>query len=232
MLSRLDEEYLEKYLMDKYEREKARYAEVVEEYNMKLFAQYKNKFRLQFVSYHYIKNFLRRLSYIKLLPNKEEYVSINKENEFFEVSISISFSDDNPWKFPYPVNINKITQYISKNRMDPISLDVASMKNLIAPERLEEVKQEIEGKPKDLLADVKKDNPIIALSAEGIVEQSYLINGNHRIVQAMLEGIDAVDGYIFGANICSICGMTRDFELLYKMMQELYTKVYGINRES
>lgn len=235
MLSIEDEEFLEKALADKYENEKVRYAEAVEAYNTKLFAQYKSMFPFCFVSHQYIKNFLQRLSFIKLLPEKEEYISINKENEFFEVSISFSFrkgNDEKTWIFPYPINIHKIKQYIFKNSITPVSLDVPSMKNLIIPERFEEVKQEIKGKQKDLLASIKKDNPIIVLYPKGIVEEPYLINGNHRIVQAMIDGKNVVKGYIFSADICSICGMTENFELLYKMMQGIYTKVHGVSKQN
>lgn len=234
MLSIEEKDFLESALADKYESEKVRYAEAVETYSMRLFAQYKSMFPFRFVSHQYIKRFLQRLSYIKLLPEKEEYISINKENEFFEVSISFSLrkgDDEKTWLFPYPINIHKVTQYISKNNIVPASLDVTSMKNLITPERFEEVKEENKGKQKDLLASIKKDNPIIVLYPKGIVEEPYLINGNHRIVQAMMEGNNVVKGYIFSADICSICGMTDNFELLYKMMQELYTKVHGVSRE-
>ncbi len=235
MLSIEDEEFLEKALADKYEDEKARYAETIETYNEKLFMQYKNMFPFRFASYQYIKLFLKKLSCIELLPEKEEYISINKEIEFFEVSISFAFGEGKnakAWRFPYPINIHKVTKYISENKIAPVLLDVASMKNLITPERFEEIKEENQGKQEDLLASIKKDNPIIVLYPKGIVEAPYLINGNHRIVQAMMDGNNVVKGYIFSADICSICGMTDNFELLYKMMQELCVKTYGFSMKN
>ncbi|MCR5460860.1 MAG: hypothetical protein K6F51_13290 [Acetatifactor sp.] len=228
-----DEEILDCMLESDYEAEKANCIKLVESFQTTMYDGYKRMFPVCLLSRLWIKVFLKEMVNIQCLPDKEEYISIRRENEIYEITLSITLSNAKgkmTWMVPYPISINKIQQFIVANKIKPQTLVVGDITGLLAPERLEELKKEIKECRNDLLAPIKKDNPIIIIASKDIVGSPYLINGNHRVVKAMMLGKETVEGYIFKASICEICGMTEGYTMIYKMMRKLYARVYGVDR--
>ena len=231
-----DDELIKLLLVEKYESENENLDDIIRNYNEVFLREYKKRFPGHFISQYYIKAFLSELSNIKLLPDKEKYVFLHQNNEFFEISISLFFEKRESsmlWQFPYPINIHKVTEYIQKRELPSVSLCVPTLQRMINPECFDEFDMDMQAKAegRDFLDEKKADNPIIVLYPEGIVDKKYLINGTHRTIQAIRDQVDTIEGYIVYPEVCRKCGMTENYELLYGKMYDLYKKIYGVSRK-
>lgn len=119
-----------------------------------------------------------------------------------------------------------MTKLICDYELPLFKFNVLNLKRIINPECFEEFEGQMELKRagEDPLNSMKAHNPIIILHPENIIKQPYLINGTHRVIQAFKDGKDKVEGYLIDSDICSMCGMSKDYELLYRMMQKLDRK--------
>ena len=224
------DEWMDERFSQRYYNEKKQLDENVEKLKNKMFEEYKRRYPFRLVSQFYIKSFINKLLQMKLLPNKEEYIYLNKNNEFFDITISVLIEKQSipmEFIFPYPVNIHKVTEYISKNRIMPVTLNVIDLKRIINPECFDEFDDHMYRKNKGLdpLDSMKADNPIIVLNSGEIVNSFWLINGTHRTIQAIRDKKDTIEGYRVTSEICQMCGMTEDYEVLYGMMKDLDTKL-------
>lgn len=169
------------------------------------------------------------------MPDIDDYIVLNNQNEFFEVNISIFFNkpqNDMILQIPYPINIHKVTEYIKTNNISQRLFSVSDLKKIINPECFNKFDEHIMAKQqgRDLLDKIKKDNPVIVLYPGGVIRYPYLINGTHRTIQAIREKRDTIEAYTVCDNICQTCGMSIGFQQLYEMMNYIYRKVYGVNR--
>lgn len=218
-----------------YEKVKKKYDKMIDDINRYFLEEYKKRFPHHYISYHYITDFLHKLSNITLLPDIEDYILLNNQNEFFEVDISILFDktqNDMILQIPYPINIHKVTEYIKTNNISPRLFNVSDLKKIINPECFNEFDDHIIAKQqgRDLLDKIKKDNPVIVLFSGGVIRYPYLINGTHRTIQAIREKRNTIEAYAVYGNVCQTCGMSIGFQHLYEMMNFIYRKIYGVNK--
>lgn len=235
MIQTNDRVFLKFFIMQKYENEKRELLDIIETCRGSFLKQYRKRFPCHLISHLYIKRFWSELSSMNLLPDKDEYITLNEKNEFFDISLSLVFEKTrNPMvlEFPYPINIHKVTSYIKKNEIPSVSLYVSTLEKLINPEYFDEFDRDMQAKRegRDLLDKIKSDNSIIVLCPKGIVNRGYLINGTHRTIQAIRNGLDTIEGYVVYPEVCNICGISENYESVYDMMRRMYLKVYGINR--
>lgn len=196
--------------------------------------KYKNLFPLHYISYWNLKYFLHRLSKLRLLPSKEKYISLRKNNEYFDNQISLFIGCENEndifsLNFPYPLNINKITMYIKENKISQTVFEVSFLKKIINPEYYDDFDKDMIAKQqgRDMQIKIKEKNPIIILGENNIVKFN-LVNGNHRIIQAIRDKKECVQGYLVPASICKDCGLTNDYKKLYVLVENLYKRLYGV----
>ena len=227
-------EWLKSSVLMKYKSEKQNIDKICKFYCENILSEYKKRYKNHWISNIYIKRFCKKLLRMELIPSEEEYIKMNCENEFFDITIGIDFlENDEPmsFTFPYPINIHKVTAYIKRENIHKVAISVDELKSIINPECFKEFDLHMQAKRagEDLLNELKKDNPIIVLDA-GCLNNPYLINGTHRVIQAIRDGKTIIETYVVNSKICYECGLSKDYELLYKMMLELYYNVYGAEK--
>lgn len=228
------DDYLEHRLSLEYVKEKAGLDKSITGIKSELLKQYITLFPFHFISYWRLKNFIKELSRLRLLPSKEEYIKLHKENEFFEIQIEILWGKNDSailLRFPYSVNINIITELLAENHAPKRVIEVSILKELITPECFDEFDSHMLAKKQghDMLDKIKAKNPIIVMG-KGDISKPYLINGNHRTIQAIRDKKENIDGYIVDAPLCKCCGITYDYEKLFFLLERLYNKMYGVQK--
>lgn len=233
-MSNNNNEWLQLNALKKYLEEKQNIDNICKSYCGSFLTEYKKRYKNHWISNAYIKKFCNKLSRMSLVPVEKEFVKLNCENEFFDITIGIDFLQINEpmrFTFPFPINIHKVTEYIKRKNIQKVAFHVDDLKQLINPENFEEFDLHMQAKRegRDLLDEIKKDNPIIVLNV-GCINRPYLINGTHRVIQAIRDGKLIIEAYVVKPEICYECGLSKDYELLYKMMLELYNNVYGVEK--
>ena len=222
-------------LKQRYSDEKEHIENTIEVFNERLINEYTLRFPKRFISKHILFNFVKKLSSLELLPSEEKYIELNILNEFFDITISFVMSNninnDIVWTFPYPLNINKATEYIVENHIPKTTFKTAEIAPLINHDCYLEYDLYMESRLwwGQALDDIKAKNPIILLQAGGLASESYLINGTHRTIQAINDSCSTIEGYVVSHEICKNCGMTNEYILLYKEMLKLCESVRGID---
>lgn len=227
------EEYIRILLSKAYQEEKAYLNEIKKQMQSFLVSSYSQLFSRHYISILYLRNFIKRLINMELLPSQEEYIKIHRNNEYFETEISIEIknNDDNlVISFPYPLNINKVTSFVNKNNISKYNVKLSSLEKIIVP--LEEFDSDMEAKKqgRDPMDKIKANNPIIVLEGGNIINPA-LINGNHRTTQAIRDKKENIEVYKVPATVCRNCGITKDYEELYSIMENLYKRVYGVSKK-
>ena len=114
---KINDEQLTKLLSDKYDKEKDSLNNLLENINANLLKEYRRMFPYHFISLLRLKYFLHKLNKLNLIPEKDEYIKILKNHEFFGNAIFISF-ESKVASFnlilPYAININKLTSIINR----------------------------------------------------------------------------------------------------------------------
>lgn len=217
--------------LQKYEKEKQELKDFINQFNDVFIVEYKNRFPLHFISYWKLKQFSKQLSKLTLLPNKEEYLITAYDNEFFDAEMVIFIKTDNQmlvFALPFPININSLTNFIKAKNFKQYEFEVSMLKDIMNPDCFKEFDYHTLARKQGrfIQEDVKKDNPIILLAGNNITG-TFLINGNHRTIQAMRNGKHTVKGYVVTSDICCHFGLTEDYAKLYSLLLELSEKIYG-----
>lgn len=130
------EEYIRILLSKVYQEEKAYLNEIKKQMQSFLVSSYSQLFSRHYISILYLRNFIKRLINMELLPSQEEYIKTHRNNEYFETKISIEIknNDDNlVITFPYPLNINKVTSFVNKNNISKYNVKLSSLEKIIVP---------------------------------------------------------------------------------------------------
>lgn len=228
------EEYIRILLSKVYQEEKAYLNEIKKQMQSFLVSSYSQLFSRHYISILYLRNFIKRLINMELLPSQEEYIKTHRNNEYFETKISIEIknNDDNlVITFPYPLNINKVTSFVNKNNISKYNVKLSSLEKIIVP--LEEFDSDMEAKKqgRDPMDKIKANNPIIVLEGGNIINPA-LINGNHRTTQAIRDKKENIEVYKVPSTVCRNCGITKNYEELYSIMENLYKRVYGVSKNN
>lgn len=224
----LQEKYLQELLKSQYLEEQNIVNETMNKINLFLLNKYKELYPTHFMSYRKLQNFVKNLSELKLLPTEEEFIELNKHNEFFDMELTFFINDAIQIKFQYPLNISKLTSYIKKNNIPKVRLGISDLKKIIRQVCFDEFDYDMQAKKegRDCLESIKKENPIMLLNG-GHIFDTYLINGNHRVIQAIRDNKKTVDVYVIPESLIECCGMTEDYEKLYSIMKNIPANIYG-----
>jgi len=84
---------------------------------------------------------------------------------------------------------------------------------------------------RDPMDKIKANNPIIVLEGGNIINPA-LINGNHRTTQAIRDKKENIEVYKVPSTVCRNCGITKNYEELYSIMENLYKRVYGVSKNN
>lgn len=225
----LKEKYFKEFLKSQYVQELCEINRTKESLNSCL-KKYREVYPFHYFSYHYLKHFLQKLSKLKLLPSEEEYIEIHTINEFFDIELMFFINAATPIQvqFQYPLNIHKVTSLIKENNISKVTFDVSDLENIIRTPCFNKFDSDMKDKKDglDYLESIKAQNPIIVLKGGNIVD-TFLINGNHRVIQAIRDNKKTIDGYLVTESVVKCCGITEDYQKLYSLMRNMPVKIYG-----
>lgn len=206
--------------------------DIIQSFNNDFIRFYVHCFPTRFLSYCHLKEFGRILQQIQLTPDFETYENLNNENEIFDADLMILIKKglhELCFNIPFSINITKLSNYLKQSDMKTKEVDTSYLKAIINPECFDEFDRDMQYKKqgRDMLENIKAPNPLI-LMVDSEIARPYLINGNHRVIQAIRDGKKTVNVYIVTPEFCSQFGMTEDYERLYSGMLVLYKKVHGV----
>lgn len=222
-------------LSNRYDQEKEYLENVISFFQDNLSTEYSKRFPLRLYSKHIVTAFLKDLSNRDYLPSREEYIEHHAQFEYFDITLSFSFEDNNPgavWGFPYPINIHKVTNYIAENNIQKSTFSTSALAQLINPECFDEFDEYMESQQywNSIVGDIKANNPVIILREGGIVGRPYLINGTHRTIQAIKESRETIDAFVVSCDICRTCSMTKEYEKLYAQITDMCNSAHGFKK--
>lgn len=225
----LKEKYFKEFLKSQYAHEQCEITKTKESLNSFL-KKYREIYPFHYLSYRNLKHFLQELSKLELLPSEEEYMEIHNINEFFDIELMFFINADPPIQvqFQYPLNVHKVTSLIKETNISKVTFDISDLENIIRTPCFDEFDSDMKAKKEgiDYLESIKAQNPIIVLNGGNIVD-TFLINGNHRVIQAIRDNKKTIDGYLVTESVVEYCGITKDYQKLYSLMRGIPVKIYG-----
>lgn len=133
-----------------------------------------------------LKYFLYKFNKLTLIHDKDDYIKVFKENEFFDNTIIISFRNkitSFDLALPYPVNVHKLTSKINSENVILQNFNMLDLKSIVHEDYCYEKQAGL-----DLQAEIKKDNLVIILNHSHFMKH-VIVNGNHRIISAINDNL-------------------------------------------
>lgn len=225
------DEYILKGIQKKYHNDKKMIEKSISDYELYIMNKYKKEHPLRLLSIYYLMRFRNKLRHLVLLPSEDEYEKINKKNELFDASMFLSIhigKQDLALQFPLIVNVSKLSRYIDSQNSNKVSFYIDDLLAIMT-ERYQddyEIDNKIMTEKRDILYEEKKRNSIIIMQGSKATRYT-IINGNHRIMCYSMMGQSVVDGYYITSEECCKFALTKDYEMLYKLILQLIDKVTG-----
>lgn len=225
------EEYIRKEIQREYQHVKEATEKSISVYEY-ILNIYKKEFPLRLFSIHYLKRFRDKLCRLVLLPNKDEYEKISRENELIDtiMFLPIRIGEQNyKLQIPLIVNVSKLSRYIENQNLNKVSFRIDDLLAIMTEGYQDDYERDNKNRleKRDILFEEKKRNPIIIMQGSNATS-SAIINGNHRILYYSKMEHSIVKGYYVTSGTCCKFALTKDYETLYKMILQLIAKVYGI----
>jgi hypothetical protein len=226
---------LERLMDENYESDKNEINKSIKDFKNIVLQEYKKIYPFSVLSYNKLKNFGSDLEKLTLLPEKEIYRDLHINNEFYSAQMAISFKFGGTcciFKIPFLLNISKISRFIEDHHSEVYNFTVDDLKSFANKEVVNDFDKDnlYRITRRDLLVDVKAKNPIIVMNRGKAVLDCTIINGNHRIIDAIKKNKKNINGYFVDPKACSDFAITDDYVVLYKMIEKLHDSVKGIEK--
>jgi len=225
------DKYIRREIQKKYQSDKEMIEKSISDYEFYILNKYKKEYPLRLLSIYYLMKFRNKLRKLVLLPSEDEYEKISKTNELIDTSMFLSIhigKEDLELRFPLIVNVSKLSHYIENQNSNKVSFNIDDLLAIMTEGYQEDYKIDNENRinKRDILYKEKEKNSIIIMQGSKATRYT-IINGNHRIMHYSMIGQSIVNGYHVTSEGCSKFALTKDYEILYKMILHLIDKVNG-----
>ncbi|MGX8850566.1 hypothetical protein [Amedibacillus sp. YH-ame10] len=218
-----------KEIMKNYQKDKSDLKKTIDDFR-EIISLYKKEFPYRYLSHYRLEKFYKLMRRLCLVPDIDVFTNISKNNELYDADVFFLFytkEQSVTIKIPFVINITKLNDYLESREEKRVIFTTAQLQQIIKPECFEEYEMDMAIKKLggDLLETVKSKNHVMVMK-DGKANDTFLINGTHRTIGAIKDGVKEIEGYYVSPEVCSHFALSSDFEELYGELLKLYRRVH------